>query len=42
MGLENPIRGHGDKLVNVDILSLRRISVGLYITILGINNSLLY
>ena len=39
VGSENPIREHRDELVNIDILSLRRIGAGLYITILGINNS---
>ena len=42
VGLENPIWGHRDESVNVDILSLRRIGAGSYITILGINNSPLY
>ena len=42
VGLENPIREHGDKLVNVDVLLLWRIGAGSYITILGINNSPLY
>ena len=42
VGLENLIRGYRDKLVNTDILLLRRVGVGLYIIILGINNSLLY
>ena len=39
VGLENPIWGYGDKLVNADVLSLRRVGAGSYITILGINNS---
>ena len=42
VGLENPIWGYRDELVDMDILSLWCIGAGSYITILGINNSLLY
>ena len=34
VGLKNPIRGYRDELVNTDILLVRRIGAGLYITIL--------
>ena len=42
VGLENPIWGHRDELVNADVLSLWRVGAGSYIMILGINNSPLY